>query len=250
MRHIQPCFFLLYLFYFASCSVADNQSCSQEKLLQQAASGSLKEIETCYKNDADILVSDKDGKAIYTIALENGHPDLARRLQEIQTMVWEKDNSPMVAQRLYEAIEYDNVQIVGKFIERGFDISAKHINGVSPTVFAVFNESNNVLELLLNNGVDVDYEFDFRPLICIAAMFDQQETVKILLAHGANVNDKDGSGVTPLMFAARDGYIEMVKFLLAHGADKTAVDIEHNTALDMAKANSHEEVANLLSELD
>jgi len=78
--------------------------------------------------------------------------------------------------------------------------------------------------------------------------FDQQETVNLLISHGANVSTHDGTGVTALMFAARDGNIEIIKTLLANGADKTAVDIRGDTALDMAVANGQTDVVKLLSE--
>ena len=248
MNNLNPLLIVLFSAFLFSCSVADNQSCSVDKLLENATNGESEKIEACYKSGADIEVSDEDGVAIYTIALNNGHNDLAKRLQEIQFIEWQKNGAVLEAQLFYNAIEYNNLPMVNKFVDGGFDLQAKHINGVAPIVYAVFNESNEVINLLLNNGIDVGYEFDFRPLLCIAAMFDQQETARILLGNGADVNGNDGSGVTPLMFAARDGYADLVKYLLANGADKSAKDIQEDTALDMAKTNGHLEVAKLLEE--
>ena len=248
MKSYIPVFIVLGSVVLFSCSVADNQSCTKEQLLENAANGELEKIDACYKSGADVQVSDKDAVAIYTIARDNGHPELAKRLQEIQYAEWQKSNSVMEAQIFYDAIEYDNVAMVNRFVETGFDLQAKHINGVAPIVYAVFNESNDVVELLLNNGIDVHFEFDFRPLICIATMFNQQETVNILISHGANASAHDGTGVTALMFAARDGYIEIIKELLAKGANKSAVDIKGDTALDMAKTNGQTEVVKLLRE--
>jgi len=248
MKNLNLLIIVLFSAYLFSCLVADNQSCNVDKLLENAAKGELEKIEACHKIGADIEVSDIDGVAIYTIAVNNGHNRLAKRLQEIQFSEWQKDGAVLEAQLFYNAIEYDNLAMASKFVDGGFAIQAKHINGVAPIVYAVFNESNEVINLLLKNGVDVGYEFDFRPLLCIAAMFDQQETVKILIDNGANVNGHDGSGVTPLMFTARDGYTDLVKYLLANGADKSARDIKEDTAFDMAKANGHGEVVKLLED--
>jgi len=247
MKYPKAVYFILLLYFFLSCTVADNQNCANNKILLNAASGDVNKIMHCYNSGADILVSDEDGKSVYAIAIKNSHLDLAKRLQEIQVKDWEKAGAPLEPQPLYDAIEYDNVPLVNKFIEADFDISKKHINGVAPVVFAIFNNSNEVLNLLLNHGVDVNYAFDFRPLICIAAMFNQQRTVEILLANGASINDSDGSGVTPLMFAARDGSNNLIRFLLQHGAEKTAVDLENDTALDMAKSAGHDDTVALLS---
>ncbi len=248
MRNPIPVLLVLFSGYLLSCSVADNQSCSADKLLANAVKGELEQIDACYKSGADVQVSDQDAVAIYTIARDNGHFALAKRLQEIQLTEWEQNNSLLEAQLFYNAIEYDNVPLVNKFIEGSFDLQAKHINGVAPIVYAVFNESNKVINLLLNSGVDVGYEFDFRPLICIASMFNHLETVNILINNGANASTHDGTGVTALMFAARDGYTNIIKVLLENGADKTAVDIRGETALDMAEANGQSEVARLLEE--
>ena len=231
-----------------SCSVADNQSCSVERLIENATHGESEKIEACYKGGADIEVSDIDGIAIYTIAKKNGHQKLADRLQKIQFAEWQKNGAVLEAELFYNAIEYDNLPMARKFVEGGFDLQAKHINGVAPIVYAVFNESNDVLELLLKKDIDVHFEFDFRPLICIAAMFNQHETIDILISYGANASAHDGTGVSALMFAARDGYIEIIKALLKSGADKSAVDIRGDTAFDMAKANGHEEVVKLLGD--
>ena len=248
MKNPIPVLLVLFSSYLLSCSVADNQSCTADNLLENASKGELEQIEACYKSGADVQVSNQDAVAIYTIARDNGHLNLAKRLQEIQFAEWEKNNSLREAQLFYDAIEYDNVPMVNTFIEGGFDLQAKHINGVAPVVYAVFNESNAVLELLLNNDIDVHYEFDFRPLICIAAMFNQQETVSILINYGANASAHDGTGVTALMFAARDGYMEIINILLNNGADKSATDIKGDTALDMAEVNGQSDVVRMLEE--
>jgi ankyrin repeat protein len=79
-------------------------------------------------------------------------------------------------------------------------------------------------------------------------MFNQLAAANILINHGANTSAHDGTGVTALMFAARDGYMEIINVLLNNGADKSATDIKGDTALDMANANGHEEIVTLLHE--
>ncbi len=228
------CLFFLVIAF--SCNVADNQNCNNENLISYAAQGNQNKIEACYNSGAQILIS-LHGESIKEIALKNSHTTLATYFVTIQTKEFIKNNSPLDTTTLWQAIEYDNTKIVQYFIDQGIEMNPKFKDGLSPIVYAVFNESNEVIQLLLNKGVDVGYEFDSRPLICIATMFSQLNTVKMLLKNGANVNDLDGSGVTPLMFAAREGNIEMVKFLLAKGADKTVREIRYETAADMVVDN-------------
>jgi ankyrin repeat protein len=51
---------------------------------------------------------------------------------------------------------------------------------------------------------------------------DDLETVKVLLATGVDVNEKDKTHETPLMVAAARARPEIVSLLLEHGADTDA----------------------------
>ena len=57
------------------------------------------------------------------------------------------------------------------------------------------------------------------------------KTVKALLDKGADVNVKDNSGSTPLIYAARNGRTEVLKALIDKGAEVNAKDINGNTPL-------------------
>lgn len=79
--------------------------------------------------------------------------------------------------------------------------------------------------------------------------------IELLLNHGADINYRDWSGMTPLhtvVFAAgrtRDGKqygVKTIKFLLDRGADKTIKDTMRFTALDRAKGLGKEHLANLI----
>jgi len=59
-------------------------------------------------------------------------------------------------------------------------------------------------------------------------------TVAMLLEHGADVNDTDKDGITPLMLAAMFGRLDEVKLLIAHGADPAKRTKNSFTALRFA----------------
>ena len=60
------------------------------------------------------------------------------------------------------------------------------------------------------------------------------ESVKQLLANGADVNVKNASEWTPLHIAAQFGHVEMVEFLLSKGANVNAKDLWGKTPLNRA----------------
>lgn len=237
MKIIKTFLFLLFVVIQFACSESDNQNCSTENLLQYASQGKESKINACYKSGTNILISNKEGESIKFLALKNNHNDLAEYFVDIQTKEWKKRGLPLDTLSLWRAIEYDNVTIVQHFIEEGFYMKPKIKDRLAPIVQAVFNNSNEVAKLLLENGIDVNYSFDSRPLITIAAMFGQMQTVELLLIYGAKVNDIDGSGVTPLMFAAREENVEMATYLLDKGANKTLREITNQSAADMVKNN-------------
>ena len=60
------------------------------------------------------------------------------------------------------------------------------------------------------------------------------KTVKALLDKGADVNVKDNSGSTPLIYAARNGRTEVLKALIDKGAD---VNLKNNYGNTKYKSN-------------
>lgn len=108
-----------------------------------------------------------------------------------------------------------------------------------------------VMELLLARGAAADGALRI-PLLA-AAQADDPRVVKLLLAHGAEVNARNGDGWTPLMKACWLGCTENVKLLLAAGA-ATDVAISGGplkpgyTALHFAANGGETEVLQLLLE--
>lgn len=64
-----------------------------------------------------------------------------------------------------------------------------------------------------------------------ASKWSHMDTIRALLAAGANVNAKDVGGETALYIAARDGHVEVVAELLAAGATVNAKYLEGNIKL-------------------
>jgi ankyrin repeat protein len=72
------------------------------------------------------------------------------------------------------------------------------------------------------------------------------EAMKLLLAHGADVNARTNWEATPLHVAAFNGHDAAVRFLLDHGAQVNAKDDRGNTPYAVATQNNHMRCAEIL----
>ena len=72
------------------------------------------------------------------------------------------------------------------------------------------------------------------PLI-LAILNSWQDVIELLIQNGANVNDTDGFKNTPLHYAVWLKNIEAVESLLKNGADLSMKNHKNFTALDLAK---------------
>jgi ankyrin repeat protein len=69
-----------------------------------------------------------------------------------------------------------------------------------------------------DRGVDVNAKDNWDGTPLHSAINSSKDIVELLIAHGANLNAKDGGGRTPLKRADDGGLIEMADLLRKHGA--------------------------------
>jgi murein DD-endopeptidase MepM/ murein hydrolase activator NlpD len=109
------------------------------------------------------------------------------------------------------------------------------------TLFAVVKGGDvEALRALLTAKPDVDArdELGQTPLIYALSADAGPTMVGTLLAAGADVDATTHAGWTPLMYAARDSSsAEVVQLLMLAGADPTRVNVDGQTAADLARRN-------------
>jgi Raf kinase inhibitor-like YbhB/YbcL family protein len=79
-----------------------------------------------------------------------------------------------------------------------------------------------------------------------AVLEGRASAVQALIAKGANVNEPDDTGMTPLMTAAAQGHAAVARLLIAAGANVNATDRDAITPLMRAAASNRAEVVTLL----
>lgn len=134
----------------------------------------------------------------------------------------------------------------------GLYLWAGHVagSGAEEAAFeAAMRGDTRLLVEELDRGVDVNVSsmIQGRTLLMAAAGAGRAETVRGLLARGADPNQSDNIGFTPMMLAAGRGHTDVVVVLMQAGASRSGTSPAGKTAVVMARDSGHEEVVSVLS---
>jgi uncharacterized protein len=117
-------------------------------------------------------------------------------------------------------------------------LESRSPDGFPPLGLAVFFGQPEIARLLIERGADVgaaaDNALRVAPVHAAAAACDR-DTMRLLLAHGADPNARQQMDYTPLHGAASRGDIEMAKLLLDAGADPDARGSDGMTPVEIAR---------------
>lgn len=184
-------------------------------LLKAARKGDLAEVKKLLGQGADVNAEDprRGGTALHEAAYW-GRPDVAALLIESGAQVnGDKNYSP-----LNDAAWRGNTEVAELLLEKGADVNQAGAVCV-PVQSAVERDHVDTVRLLIAHGADLkaphpDMGYD---LLDVAADRGCLEMVQLLLAHGLNANGLYGE--KPLYHAAQSGNRALVEYLIAQGAE-------------------------------
>jgi ankyrin repeat protein len=172
-------------------------------------------------------------------AVEEGDVEaVGRLLEERPDLLKARDfqsNGP-----LHLAVLEGDTAMLRLLLEHGADASARGMNWQTPLHTALFEgPMPNVEEsvtILLEHGARIDARdaFGGATPLHYAVSYGAPETARSLLEHGAGINLSADGGLTPLHVAAMAGRLDMVRLLLERGADPYACCTEGGTPLRTA----------------
>ena len=122
---------------------------------------------------------------------------------------------------LHRAAYVGNCELIQVLLDYGVDVNAQDTDGETPLADAAYGQLGAV-RLLLDHGADPNVQarrdalFSLTTPLHRALRYGRIDIVRVLLEHGAIIEVKDGEGETPLDVAARKGYYEIVKLLSEH----------------------------------
>ncbi len=132
--------------------------------------------------------------------------------------------------------EIPNITIlqVEELIENKTDLDLPY-EGYSLLITSVLKNQEDIAELLLENGADVNLEFTLgiTPLH-IATFQTNLPLIKLLISYGADIDAEHDNGITPLSSSLMTGETNIVCQLVESGADVNHVSRNGNIPLSYA----------------
>ncbi|KAL3422625.1 Ankyrin-3-like protein 5 [Phlyctema vagabunda] len=154
---------------------------------------------------------------------------------------------------LETAVSFNNMEALTWLLDQGVNPNDKTPKGMSPLTTAIREDHVEMVDLLLARGADphvrgedwplcmsvrkphilkhlltvINEPSAFKGVVEMAVHADELESVKLLLAAGVSVEDKNGGVFSPLTTALRENHRQIVRYLISDGGADVNAPGEH-----------------------
>ena len=257
----------LLLTFFFSLSTTLAQDGSEAELLELVSAGNTAEALELIGRRTDVNQAQSDGTTALHWAVYYDDEALVRRLINRKAEVSARNK--FGATPLSQAAIIGNEDVIRRLLNAGADANERGAD--DQTALMIVARSGNVraAQYLVEAGADVNAVEQWRGQTALmwAAAQKQPAMVEFLLDAGADPDAQSfpnnwerqvtaeprmkvlpAGGMTPLLYAAREGCTECTRLLIEGGADINKTDPEAVTPLLMANLNAKWDSAKLLIE--
>ena len=141
-----------------------------------------------------------------------------------------------------------NIPLMELFLSRGARLDQENSRGEQALQFAAWQGHLEAVRWLLEHGAPLNRQGNAWSALHYAAFAGHNDVLQLLLQRGADVNARAPNESTVLMMAVREGQEDSVRRLLAAGADPRPVNDQGDSALTWAMRHRHLAIAKLVSE--
>lgn len=108
---------------------------------------------------------------------------------------------------LFDAVNAEDCQRIRRLVKSGVDVDSRYIGGMTPLIYvAHLNRFPKVASILLELGADVDaHDESGKTALMWAVENNSYDLVKILLEHDADIYKKNRRGVSAIDWAYQTG---------------------------------------------
>jgi ankyrin repeat protein len=175
-------------------------------------------------NRLTLVTNSKGRSSVLILAVQKGHADVAKALVDAGANLDYRGNVGKTA--LYEAVERGRRNLVRLLLEHKADPDITSMAGISPLMQAAQMGNHYIVADLIDSGADVN-------IIEKPELGYVQETVGT-------------TGMTALLFAARNGQEAVVDLLLKAGAEASIHNSDGNRALEEAVEGGYDGIVKML----
>ena len=219
-------------------------------------------VASLLQQKADVNAPEADGTTALAWASRNDDLEMADRLIKAGADVKAANRYGITP--LYLACVNGSAAMIEKLLQAGADANASVTEGESALMTAARSGSVEAAKALLDHGAKVDARESWHSQTALmwAVAEKHPEMVTELMAHGADVNAVSNvnqwerqttseprekwlplGGLTPLLFAAREGCVDCARILLDKGAKIDATDPDGISPVLIATINGHYDAA-------
>lgn len=216
---------------------------------------------------ADVSANSSDGTTALHWAVYHDDRELAQRL--LDGGADPNAVNDYGAMPLAEAAATGNTAMLELLLDAGADIAAANDDGQTALMIVARTNRVDAARLLIARGADVNHteQWHRQTALMWAAAHGQPQMIRELIAQGAQTDVRSlehrwprqvsaesrrmyrpVGGLTPLIFAAREGCVECARALIEGGADADFSDPQGVTPLYVAIDNMHFDTAAYLIE--
>ncbi len=238
---------------------------SANNLVDAVKNGDKVAIASLLRQKADVNAPEADGTTALHWAVRAG--DLATVNQLLNAGADAKAANRYGVTPLYLACQNADPAIIERLLKAGVDPNATSTEGETALMTVARTGVVEAAKVLLDHGAKVDAREEWHGQTALMWAVNEQHPamVKELIAHGADVNAVSNvnqwerqrtaeprekwlplGGLTPLLFAARQGCVDCARILLDAGAQINTTDPHGISPVLMAIINGHYDVAGFL----
>lgn len=239
-------------------------------------------LRTLLEQKADVNAAQADGMTALHWAVRQDDTETAKLLIHAGANVQAATRLGLTPLAL--ACANANPAMIRLLLGAGANVNFAGPNGETPLMIAARLGDPEPIQALLDGGANVNAKDTAAEstALMVAIRGNHAEAVKLLIAHGADVNartrvgakpairppnagggshgagiirggvpergqqDPTPGGMSPLLYAARDGRLDIAQMLVAAGADVSQTEANRIDPLQMAIENDHVDVAKFL----